>query len=95
MKAGALPQVMLEKSFVKFRKAGAAARQEDEHAGEEHAGEHVVYASDLVAALHVTEEEAEEMIFIADLKVGRDSITEMTSTTHLGEVDFWRRALLR
>ena len=29
---------------------------------------HVVRASDLVAALHVTLEEAEEMIFIADLK---------------------------
>ena len=30
--------------------------------------EHVVYAADLVATLGVTEIEAEEMIFIADLK---------------------------
>ena len=30
--------------------------------------EHAVYASDLVATLGITEVEAEEMIFIADLK---------------------------
>ena len=30
--------------------------------------EHCIYASDLVATLHISEEEAEEMIFIADFK---------------------------
>ena len=52
---------LLEASFVKFRKAAEQSVPED-------TGAHSVYASDLVAALGVSSEEAEEMIFIADLK---------------------------
>ena len=48
--------------------AGATSPPEVAIEGEEEEEDHHVYASDLVAALGVTEEEAEEMIFIADLK---------------------------
>ena len=37
-------------------------------AADDERDEHMIYASDLVAVLGVTELEAEEMIFIADLK---------------------------
>lgn len=61
LKRNMLELMHLEESFKQFRPpklepAGAEAEQ------------HVVRASDLVAALGVTLEEAEEMIFIADLK---------------------------
>lgn len=59
--------MLLEESFTRFRAAradGAAAPA----AGQPAPPEHVVYAADLVATLGVTEVEAEEMIFIADLK---------------------------
>ena len=76
--------MLLEESFTRFRAArtdgagaaadGAGARAVDgasaapASAGSRQQPEHVVYAADLVATLGVTAVEAEEMIFIADLK---------------------------
>jgi len=43
-------------------------RSSAETSDTEEQDEHALYASDLMAALDVTEQEAEEMVFIADLK---------------------------
>ena len=53
-----LETLELEKSFRSFRVSMANSNADN----------HAIYASDLVAALGVTLREAEEMIFIADLK---------------------------
>ena len=62
----------LEESFKRFREAASTAPSDGggEGSGEAEPSEerHVIYASDLVTALGVSEAEAEEMIFIADLK---------------------------
>ena len=72
LKRDLLETMVLEKSFLSFRqgatgdasaRASPSGRSEDEDDDN-----HRVYASDLVGALGVTLEEAEEMIFIADLK---------------------------
>ena len=76
LKRNLLEVMLLEESFTRFRAAradGASAPGRVEHAagaagGPQTQPEHVVYAADLVATLGVTEIEAEEMIFIADLK---------------------------
>jgi len=70
LKRNLLEVMLLEESFTRFRAARTAA---DGPAAAQPATdgsqlEHVVYAADLVATLGVTELEAEEMIFIADLK---------------------------
>ena len=63
-----LLQVMeLEKSFTRFREANSP-RRSAEASPQAEQEEHRVFATDLVAALSVSEEEAEEMIFIADLQ---------------------------
>ena len=75
LKRNLLEVMLLEESFTRFRAAradGASAPGRVEHAagaagGSQTQPEHVVYAADLVATLGVTEIEAEEMIFIADL----------------------------
>jgi len=55
----------LERSFKSFRQLSPGAIAAQQQSGDE---EHEIYASDLVAALGVTLKQAEEMIFIADLK---------------------------
>ena len=50
---------------------GATQEQQRGASEQDAADEHTVYATDLVVALGVTEDEAEEMIFIADLKDGQ------------------------
>ena len=62
IKCDLLETMHLERSFKSFRPGGADASDGDDDEV------HEVYASDLVAALGVTPAEAEEMIFIADLK---------------------------
>jgi hypothetical protein len=76
LKRNLLEVMLLEESFTRFRAAradGATAPGRVVYAagaagGPQRQPEHVVYAADLVATLGVTEIEAEEMIFIADLK---------------------------
>jgi len=73
----------LEKSFTRVRTAGGRTMQGDDASSNPGQSaddktkegrtvdddvEHTVYALDLVAALGVSEQEAEEMIFIADLQ---------------------------
>jgi hypothetical protein len=55
----------LEKSFTRFRQPRADGEAGGRAATEE---EHRIFAADLVAALGVNEETAEEMIYIADLQ---------------------------
>ena len=65
---------MLKRNFVEtlqLEKAFTRLRDRREMTGAETLNEHLVYASDLVATLGVTTEEAEEMIFIADLSSTR------------------------
>ena len=65
LKRNLLEVMLLEESFTRFR----AQRPDHQRSpGGMKLDEHAVYASDLVTALGVTELEAEEMIFIADLK---------------------------
>ena len=65
LKRNLLEVMLLEESFTRFR----AQRSDHQRSpGGMKLDEHAVYASDLVTALGVTELEAEEMIFIADLK---------------------------
>ena len=61
LKRNMLELMHLEESFKQFRRPTLEAADNE-------AEQHVVRASDLVGALGVTLEEAEEMIFIADLK---------------------------
>ena len=70
LKRNLLEVMLLEESFTRFRAARAdgAAPPPQQLAADGSPLEHVVYAADLVATLGVTELEAEEMIFIADLK---------------------------
>ena len=70
----------LEQSFTRFRSHASGGGVGGGAGGGEGGGEgvvasgdedeHKIYARDLVAALGVTEEVAEEMIYIADLQVG-------------------------
>ena len=73
LKRDLLETMALEKSFLSFRQAAtgdASARASPSRRSEDDDDDdnHRVYASDLVGALGVTLQEAEEMIFIADLK---------------------------
>ena len=72
LKRNLLEVMHLEVSFKRFRaksqESEVTSYSCSEAEGKSSADEHLVYASDLVAALGVTLEEAEEMIFIADLK---------------------------
>ena len=72
LKRDLLETMVLEKSFLSFRQGAtsdASARASPSGRSEDDDDDnHRVYASDLVGALGVTLEEAEEMIFIADLK---------------------------
>ena len=67
IKCNMLEIMHLEKSFVSFRNR-ASGRPLASNDQQEGVIDHAVYANDLVSALGVTEEEAAEMIFIADLK---------------------------
>jgi len=54
--------------MLKRRNSSTTKRQPSTDIAAEDQDEHALYASDLVAALDVTEQEAEEMVFIADLQ---------------------------
>ena len=72
IKRNMLEVMQLAESFISLRKKASSNRisscRHSDAAMADQSIEHPVYASDLVAALGVTEEEADEMIFIADLK---------------------------
>ena len=66
LKKSVVEVLELERSFTRFREGNSDSKEGGKAINVDE--EHFVYAVDLVAALGVTEEVAEEMIYIADLQ---------------------------
>ena len=77
------PRLLLVRAL---RHLGARVAQLARHGADEDALGHRVYASDLVATLGISEAEAEEMIFIADLKDADEGADKFIDFTEFKQV---------